>query len=121
MLKNSIIAGLALANVVLIAAVAYMWIHWRPGSNPRILSIRSPQAEPLDAPAQEFTFKPGDHLGLDAAPQIAGRALSIAATFESQQQEGVIIAQGGTAHGYTLYLQDGEVFFALRRYNVLTT
>ena len=70
---------------------------------------------------EEFTFTPGDHVDGSAAPQIAARAFSIAAVFDAQQQDGVIIAQGGLAHGYTLYVEGGHLFFAVRRNNVLTT
>ena len=46
---------------------------------------------------------------------------TITATFDTQGKDGVIVSHGGLAHGYTLYVQEGELLFALRRLNVLTT
>jgi arylsulfatase len=54
------------------------------------------------------------------APQLVQRALAITAVFDTQGNDGVIVAQGGLAHGYAIYVQDGEIFFALRRNNALT-
>lgn len=74
-----------------------------------------------NAAGDEFTFHAGDHLDGSAAPPIAGRAFTITAVFDARQQDGVIVAQGGLVHGYALYVEGGELFFALRRNNALTT
>lgn len=121
--KNIIIGGLIVMNLVLLAALAYVFMNWRPrADSPVIDTAAMPTPEPqADAAAREYIFKAGDHLDPGVAPPIAGRTLTINATFQSQQQDGVIVAQGGLAHGYALYVQDGELFFAMRRNNALTT
>ncbi len=39
---------------------------------------------------------------------------SVSATFESESPEGLIIAYGGSKHGYALYLKEGKPGFAVR-------
>jgi hypothetical protein len=124
--KNIIIAGLIACVLILMAALAFVLLNWQPPSR-FTFSAKGPNAiapaEDLrEHPAkEEFTFKTGDHLNFKVAPSIIGRALTISAIFDSQDQNGVIVAQGGLAQGYSLYLQAGELMFALRRNNVLTT
>jgi arylsulfatase len=69
--------------------------------------------------ATEFTLKDGDHLERADAPNIAGRAFTVTAHFDSAGKDGVIVAQGGTAHGFALYVANGRLVFALRRGNAL--
>lgn len=61
-----------------------------------------------------FNLKKGTHLERAQAPAIAGRGLTIAATFDSRQPKGVLVAQGGTAHGYTLFFNEGKLTFLVR-------
>jgi arylsulfatase len=68
----------------------------------------------------EFTLKDGDHLDRGSAPNIAARGFTVTARFDTAGKDGVIVAQGGSAHGFTLFVQDGKLIFALRRANVLT-
>ena len=121
--KNIIIAGLIVMNLVLLIALAYVFTNWQPRAdppNPDSAAVPAPVAG-TETATREFIFKAGEHLDTGTAPPIAGRTLTINATFQSQQQDGVIVAQGGLAHGYALYVQDGELFFAMRRNNALTT
>lgn len=70
-----------------------------------------------DALSQErrFVLKSGDHLARDKSPAIAGRAFTITAKFDTAQAKtGVIVAQGGSAHGYTLFIADGKLTFLAR-------
>jgi arylsulfatase len=61
-----------------------------------------------------FQLKSGDHLDRSHAPNISGRAFTITAKFDAQIPKGVIIAHGGAARGYTLFVQDGKLTFLLR-------
>jgi len=49
-----------------------------------------------------------------SAPAIAGKPFVIEATIEGDSPEGVIVSHGGSAVGYTLYVHDGKIVFALR-------
>ncbi len=64
---------------------------------------------------RRFVLKSGEHLARDKSPAIAGRAFTITAKFDpGNAKNGVIVAQGGNAHGYTLYLADGKLTFLVR-------
>ncbi len=75
---------------------------------------------PGQAPREQTVYKPsdalrvGDELDRDVAPQIAGKALIISCEVEPKSQNAVIVAQGGKAVGYSLYLRDGNPVFAVR-------
>ena len=71
--------------------------------------------------ATEFTLEDGDHLERADSPNIAARAFTVTAQFDAKGKDGVIVAQGGTGHGFAMFVKDGKVFFALRRNNALTT
>lgn len=62
-----------------------------------------------------FALKAGDHLARSNAPAIAGRGFTLTAKFDLQAaRNGVIVAQGGSAHGYSLFLADGKLTFLVR-------
>jgi hypothetical protein len=65
--------------------------------------------------ATRFTLKAGDHLDRSEAPAIAQRAFTLTAKFDTRTaKDGVIVAQGGTANGYALFLADGKLHFMVR-------
>lgn len=62
-----------------------------------------------------FALKAGDHLDRGEAPNIAGKAFSVTAKFDTKEaRDGVIVAQGGSNIGYALFLKDGKVAFIVR-------
>jgi arylsulfatase A-like enzyme len=64
-----------------------------------------------------FVFQPGDELAGGEAPRIAGRGFTVTVEVLELARDGVLIAQGGSAHGFSLYLKDGRLCFATRRAN----
>ena len=62
-----------------------------------------------------FELKPDDKLSGDEAPRVVNRSLRITARIETLSDNGVLIAQGGSSHGYSLYLKDGLLTLAVRR------
>ena len=121
MKKNIVIAVVVFLNLVLFAVLIYVALTWRPSA--RVSTTVTPPAPVSDVNAglQEFAFNAPGHFAGTNAPSIVNRTLAITATFDAQAQNGVIVAHGGLAHGYALYVQDGELLFALRRLNVLST
>ena len=65
-------------------------------------------------------LKPAADLSGDKAPAIAGKSLTLRATI-NKWSDGVIIAQGGLVHGYSLYVSNNQLTFATRHSNKLTT
>ena len=130
MRKNLIIAGLTVWNLILMAALIFFWMNSR--RTPEIdatVNLSSPATKAGSAPEssalvgeQNFTYQTGDRLVGEKAPLIVDRHLTLTVTLDAQQErDGVIVAHGGLAHGYALYVQDGQLFFVVRRSNALTT
>lgn len=90
---------------------------WRPNAGGRRNPVRSAQTSNAQA---NGPWKAGDFLAPADAPRIANRPLVISAEIEPQGADGVIVAQGGAANGYALYLKDGKPAFAVRRTRNLT-
>ena len=65
-------------------------------------------------------WKSSDTLASSAAPQIAGHGFQISARIDSTAPKGVILAQGGAANGYALFVHDGKLALALRVQRALT-
>jgi arylsulfatase len=61
-----------------------------------------------------LNLKPNDDIAGEKAPILVGRAITITATLDTVAPEGVIVAQGGRTCGYTLYMQQGKLYFAAR-------
>jgi len=120
--KNIIIAALICTNFITLLALVCVLI-W--SASPRSVVVTPAQQNEArndtDNGPQEFTFNKPGHFAGSGAPIISNRTISITATFDPQQEkDGVIVAQGGAGHGYALYVQDGELWFAVRRFTVLT-
>ncbi len=117
--------NLASANPERVQTMAAAWDAWAARANVLPLGAwRRPGAAPSETLSQErrFVLKPGDRLGRNQAPAIAGRAFTITATFDTgPAQDGVIVAQGGTSQGYALYLADGKLLFTVRSSGDLAT
>ena len=81
-------------------------------------SIRRSQPWPVrgnvGSDKREFALKQGDSLPQEEAPRIARQSLSIMATIRPDQPDGVIVSQGGSRVGFSLYLRDGKLTFAVR-------
>jgi arylsulfatase A-like enzyme len=69
---------------------------------------------------KKFDLKAGANLIKEDAPQTDGKSLSIEAELSSAG-DGVIVAQGGVVHGYTLYVKDGKPAFSMRHEGKMTT
>ncbi|HOB99093.1 MAG TPA: arylsulfatase [Verrucomicrobiota bacterium] len=82
---------------------------WRSSAR----NTRGNRAPDLSKEAQ-FALKMGDRLDRAHAPAIAGRPFTITAAFDSDDPQGVIVAQGGTARGYALFVENGKLVFLVR-------
>lgn len=75
--------------------------------------------QPIGSAARHFDLKPGDNLPPARAPRVVGNSISVAARV-LEPGEGVILAHGGSAVGYALYVMDGRLCFAVRSHDELT-
>jgi len=90
---------------------------WRPAPRQQ----RNGGANLISNASTNGPWKAGDVLSSSDAPRIANRPLIVSAEIEPAGSNGVIVAQGGAAHGYSLYLQDGKLAFAVRLARKLAT
>ena len=51
---------------------------------------------------------------------VRNKPITITAEVTGEKQNGVIVAQGGSAHGYSLYMNDEELSFTVRRNGKIT-
>jgi arylsulfatase A len=78
---------------------------WLPGQAPAFGDGAAPALDSLQL---------GDALSGDDAPDIANQPLTITCEVEAKAPNGVIVAQGGSALGYAVYLRDGKLTFTVR-------
>ena len=86
---------------------------WTPAARARA-AARTTSANP------NGPWKSGDAVASNAAPQVGGRGFQISAQIDSTAPKGVILAQGGAANGYALFVRDGKLALALRVQKALT-
>lgn len=106
---------LAAAQPERVKKMAAEWEAWAKRANVLPLGAwRGERGRPALSTQRRFELKAGDRLNRSKAPAIPGRAFTITARFDMKDaQDGVIVAQGGTARGYALFLADGKpTFFA---------
>ncbi len=56
----------------------------------------------------------GGKIASQRAPMIENKSFSVTFEFETGQKNAVLVAQGGIVWGYTVYLKNGHVHFAVR-------
>jgi arylsulfatase A-like enzyme len=85
-------------------------------ANPKPLYPIDEAPRPKDngKPAALDTLKPGDVVPSTLAPQVSGKAFTLHCRIETELRDTIILAHGGSAAGYALYLKDGHVVFAVR-------
>ena len=69
---------------------------------------------------QKFTLKQGDHLPQTQAPMIRGKGFTVEARVVAGGKDGVIVAQGGTNHGWALHIWKDTLHFVTRHGGTLT-
>jgi arylsulfatase A-like enzyme len=107
-----------------------LWDAWNAGNEPpRWVDNRwNGQPPAAGRPAVEASgpagvagpWKSGDSLSGEQAPDIARKELQISAEVDPAGTQGVIVSQGGAAHGYAIYLTGGKLAFAVREKKELT-
>jgi arylsulfatase len=84
------------------------------GWNRTLPIVKLPPAQALNADTH-FALKKGDSLRRRQAPTVVGRGFTITVRFDAKAPGGVVVAQGGVAQGYTLFLdKEGKLTFLVR-------
>ena len=94
--------------------MADAWAAWAARSD--VLPLGAWQGKRAVTKKTTFHLKPGAQLDRAQAPPIADRPFTIQAKFQADdaQPDGVIVAQGGSALGYSLSLKAGRPTFFVR-------
>jgi arylsulfatase len=101
--------------------LAASWQAWAERAHVLPLNPRPGETATGDVSKKlRFVLRAGDSLTRQQAPFLPGKTLRITAEVEDPSGSGVLIAQGGAAEGYSLYLREGRPVFALRREKELT-
>lgn len=74
-----------------------------------------PKNAKVNRKQRTFSLKSGDSLSAEEGPFIENRPLKISVELKKTGTDGVLVAHGGTAEGYSLYLKDGILNFVTRR------
>jgi arylsulfatase len=101
------------------------WI-WRPPYGTKEAPNPNQETPDLDDEAAgsrvtQFTWKSGDDVPGDRAPRLVGRGFRVSVEVSEMGKDGVLVAQGGSAHGWVLYAKEGMLNFAMRRAGKLHT
>ncbi len=94
---------------------------WGPGTPARRANAAAKAvAATTPGATAKGPWKTGDTLTAEDAPQVAGHGFTISAQIDAKDPKGVILAQGGRANGYALFVQDGKLALAMRVKRELT-
>ncbi len=102
-----------------VAEMSRRWDEWAKRAN--VLPLGGwrgkKQAESKQGFSKKTSFrlKPGADLSRQKAPYVVGASLHIQAKLSHPADNGVIVAQGGSADGYSWYLKDRRLHLAARR------
>jgi arylsulfatase len=96
-----------------VKAMAALWQAWAERSHVLPLNPRQPAAREVFSARRRFDLQPGDALDRAESPAVAGKAFTLEVEITAGG-EGVLVAQGGVAEGYVLYVKEGRATFATR-------
>ena len=98
-----------------------LWNQWAKRARVLPLNPRRPQQRAEFSNKTRFELGPKADLPRERAPFVVGRAFSVDATIKKPGTRGVIVAHGGSSHGWTLFVGERHLRFATRVGGKLTT
>jgi arylsulfatase len=107
---------LADANPSRVTELSDLWERYAERAN--VLPLGTWRAAPRQVKfsnKKRFQLAQNADLKQGRSPMIRNTPFVITAIIAAKAPSGVIVAQGGTNHGYSLYLNDGQLIFAVRR------
>jgi arylsulfatase A-like enzyme len=109
--------NLAQQQPATVARLAAAWDDWAASHRVLPLGGWRDQAESVVAATQpnRVELRQGDQVPAARSPFIAGHGVRVTAEVLAGPVDGVIAAHGGRVHGYAVYVESGEVVFAVRR------
>ena len=112
----------------IVKKMADQWQHWAEqndvlplGTWEKVMNHRHNDSK--DEPKTKstvFHLKPGDKLDLGYRPALSHREIRVVANVAGWGKDGVIVSQGGSISGFSLYAKDGKAHLAVRNDEQLT-
>lgn len=101
-----------------VAELRALWEAWAERAD--VLPLVPYRASEGNRRKTRFEFSNGDALDQRQSPNTTAADLQIQGSVEYDGSDGVILAHGGSSHGYALYVLDGKLEIAIRRNEKLT-
>ncbi len=115
-------SDIAAAHPEIVQPLVAKWETWAKQSSVLPWPWKPPYGKPDSAAAEtHFTLKQGDSLTGEEAPPLVNHGLTIRVEITEPASDGVLIAQGGSTEGFSLYLKDSKLTFAMRHSGKLDT
>lgn len=105
----------------IVERLAKAWEEWAARAQVLPLGAWRGRPETEFSNKTRFSLRPDSRLERRDAPYVVGKGLSISVRIGTPGDRGVLVAHGGTAWGYAIYLDAGYPCFAVRHRNRLTT
>ena len=93
--------------------LATRWTAWAERS--KVLPLIPYWQPPAFSKERRFELGSGARLARTEAPNVSGAPFRVSARVETADTDGVVVAQGGNSHGWSVYLVDRVPHMALRR------
>ena len=115
-LDRSETKNLAQQKPAKVAELSEKWDAYAKRANVLPLGAWRGKQQPLNYNKEQkvFSLNSGTNLARDKAPFVEAKGFSIQIKFTKFGTQGVLVAQGGTAHGYSLFVQNQKLCFAAR-------
>ncbi len=105
---------IATENPEVVQQLVAKWEAWGKGAEVLPWPWKPAYGQPSDGTETHFPLKQGYSLTGEDAPSLAHHGITVRVEITEAASDGVLIAQGGSAEGFSLYLKDGKPTFALR-------
>lgn len=109
---------LAAAEPTRVRILAAMWEDYAHRANVYPLTPYKSRSARLSK-KKRFVFSGNGTAAREQSPMIQSRPFRVVVDLQDSGSQGVLLSQGGSAAGYTLYLQDGALHFAARSHGEL--
>lgn len=105
----------------LVRELSDKWDKWAARANVLPLGAWKTNAPHETSGSVSLQLKQGQIVPAKEAPPIENRALTITVEIQEPRGDGVLVAHGGSKHGYALVVQEGKLQFIVRRNGELTS
>jgi arylsulfatase len=106
---------LAAERPQIVERLAQQWQEWAERAHVLPLTPYYQKKNVKLSRKKRFLLSGGDSLTREQSPNVAERPFTATVEITAPGSEGVLLAQGGTAAGYSLYLSSSRLWFAIRR------